>query len=122
MAALLLALYLTRSPIGIAVAVAVISPLGAFVNAYPNKKLLNYGYLEQMRDILPSFTLSVAMGIGVYVLSKIIIMPTILLLAVLTMLGMLFYLLSAKLLKLECFEYILQTMKDFFNRKKNHNL
>ncbi len=122
LAALLLALYLMRSPIGIAIAAAVISPLGAFVNAYPNKKLLNYGYLEQMRDILPSFTLSIAMGIGVYVLSKIIIMPTILLLAVLTMLGMLFYLLSAKLLKLECFEYILQTMKDFFNRKKNHNL
>lgn len=122
LAALLLALYLMRSPIGIAIAAAVISPLGAFVNAYPNKKLLNYGYLEQMRDILPSFILSIAMGIGVYVLSKIIIMPTILLLAVLMMLGMLFYLLSAKLLKLECFEYILQTMKDFFNRKKNHNL
>lgn len=118
MTALLLALIFTRSPIGIAVAAAVISPLGAFINAYPNKNLLNYGYLEQMRDVLPSFILATIMGIGVYVLSKIIVMQAILLLTGLIIIGVFFYLLCAKLLRLECFEYILQTLKEFRNRNK----
>ena len=113
--ALLLALCFMRSPIGIAAAAAVTSPLGAFINAHPNKKLLNYGYLEQMRDVLPSFVLSLIMGGGVYGLSKTIAFPAILQLVVLTIVGMVFYLLCARLFKLDCLVYIVQTLKD---RKK----
>ncbi len=36
------------------------------VNSYPNKKLLNYSYLEQLRDILPNIFTAVFMGICVY--------------------------------------------------------
>ncbi len=35
--------------------------VSAFVNASPNKKLLGYGYLEQMKDVLPSIALSLVM-------------------------------------------------------------
>ena len=60
-----LAIWLFRSPIGIAASAAVTAPLGSFVNAYPNKKLLNYGFIEQMKDFLPSFALAVIMGVCV---------------------------------------------------------
>lgn len=117
LAALLLALFLFRSPIGIAIASAVTAPLGAFVNAHPNKKLLNYGYLEQMKDIMPSFGLSIAMGVGVYLLSSMIAIPAVLQLVVLTIAGMAFYFLCAKLFKLECLNYIIQTVKEMKNKK-----
>ncbi len=115
--ALSLALIFYQSPIGIAAATAITAPLGAFVNAYPNKKLLNYGYLEQMRDILPSFGLATAMGICIYALSKTIAIPAMLQLIVLTIIGMIFYLLCAKLFKMESFDYIIQTIKEIKNKK-----
>ena len=32
------------------------------INAWPNRKLLNYGYWEQLKDILPGILLAVLMG------------------------------------------------------------
>jgi teichuronic acid exporter len=32
--------------------------ISTFINAYPNKKLLNYSYIEQWKDIMPSLLLS----------------------------------------------------------------
>lgn len=42
---------------------------GQIINAWPNRKLLGYGYLEQMKDILPSISLAVFMGVCVSLLS-----------------------------------------------------
>ena len=39
---------------------------GQLINTWPNKKLLNYGYLEQIKDILPSIIMSITMGLCVY--------------------------------------------------------
>ena len=36
--------------------------LSQVINSWPNQKLLNYGYLEQLKDILPSIFLAVLMG------------------------------------------------------------
>lgn len=41
------------------------SLLCQIINAWPNRKLLNYGYLEQLKDILPSILIAVIMGICV---------------------------------------------------------
>ena len=41
-----------------------------FVNAYPNMKLLHYGFGEQMADILPNIFLSAAMFVCVYPLRQ----------------------------------------------------
>ena len=38
--------------------------IATFVNAAPNKKLLNYSYLEQVKDLLPSLGMTAAMGTG----------------------------------------------------------
>ena len=43
--------------------------LSCFINAYPNRKLLNYSYKEQFLDLLPNMFISAIMGILVYFLS-----------------------------------------------------
>lgn len=40
--------------------------LSSFINAYPNKKLLNYSYFEQIKDIAPSFVVSIIMAALIY--------------------------------------------------------
>ncbi|MEG0958263.1 MAG: lipopolysaccharide biosynthesis protein [Erysipelotrichaceae bacterium] len=42
------------------------SVLGVFINAGPNNKLLDYSYFNQFIDLMPSFFLSISMGIIVY--------------------------------------------------------
>lgn len=114
---LALAIWLFRSPIGIAMSAAITAPLGSFVNAYPNKKLLNYGFSEQMRDFLPSFVLSVAMGAVVYLFAGVLSVSPVLQLFVSAVVGACFYLGVAKLLRFECFEYIENTVKEYVRRK-----
>lgn len=116
LAVLVLAIWLFRSPIGIAASAAVTAPLGSFVNAYPNKKLLNYGFVEQMKDFLPSFVLSVVMGIGVYKLANIIDTTPILQLLLSIIIGACFYLGVARILRFECLDYIVNTIKEYRKR------
>lgn len=112
LAILALAIWLFRSPIGIAASAAVTAPLGSFVNAYPNKKLLNYGFIEQMKDFLPSFVLAVVMGVGVYMLSFALDVNPLLQLFLFTIMGACFYFCIALVLRFESLEYILQTIRN----------
>ena len=118
---LCIAIYAFRSPIGIAMSAAVTAPLGSFVNAYPNKKLLNYGFIEQMKDFLPSMLLSIVMGVSVYLLGRFLTveleMNTAILLLVVIIAGTVLYAGLAKLFRLECLEYLVNTVKEFWNRK-----
>lgn len=55
----------------IVVSMAILTIAFTFVNAYPNKKLLNYSFRQQMADILPSVWMSIIMAIIVYLFGKI---------------------------------------------------
>lgn len=90
--------------------------ISSFVNAYPNKKLLNYSYKEQWGDIMPSLLISLLMGGIVYCFNFLKIDDLILLpLQIIT--GVIIYFSSAKLFKLECFNYLLETMKELISGK-----
>ena len=117
LAVLVLAIWLFRSPIGIAMSAAITAPLGSFVNAYPNKKLLNYGFTEQMKDFLPSFVLSVTMGAVVYTISDIANITPLLQLPILATIGISFYLVVAKLLHFESLDYMQQTIKEYKKKR-----
>lgn len=41
--------------------------INMIVNSHPNKRLLNYGFVDQMRDIAPTVGLSAIMGLIVYI-------------------------------------------------------
>lgn len=121
-AILALAIWLFRSPIGVAMSAAVTAPLGSFVNAFPNKRLLNYGFLEQMRDFVPSLVLSLAMGGAVYFGENFLIENTnaspVLLLTISTFSGMVLYLGMAKVFCFESLEYLIKTAKNLKREKK----
>ena len=104
-----------RSPLAIVLGQCCTTLLSCFVNAAPNKRLLNYGYSEQMKDILPSFGIAVAMGAVVYSINFLHIGAAMTLLLQL-MTGVIVYVLLAKLFKLECFDYILSMLNKFLKR------
>ena len=86
------------------------------INAYPNKKLLNYSFLKQLRDILPPVLLSSAMAVAVR-LVELLRMPDIVTLIVQIIVGAVFYIVCSKLFKMEEFDYILSVIKSFLNKR-----
>ncbi len=105
-------LLLFKTPLGIAYGAALSTLISAFINAHPNKKLLQYGYLEQMKDIFPSFLLSGFMAACLYLFSQINI--PIYISAILQIpLGIIIYIGIAKILHFECLDYLVNTIKGF---------
>jgi len=88
--------------------------ISTFINAYPNKQLLDYSYKEQWLDIIPALLISIAMGGIVYLFNFInAVAWKILVLQLST--GIITYFGLAKLFKLESFNYLIATFKQFFN-------
>lgn len=106
-------------PFGILVMVAfkpVVSFISSFINAYPNKKLLNYSFMEQWKDIFPSFILALIMGATVYAVQLLgfNVWAT---LFIQVGVGVVIYVGLAYLLKMECFFYLLDTAKELRKKK-----
>lgn len=91
------------------------SVLSQIINSWPNRKLLNYGYLEQVRDFAPGILLAVAMGVCVYFLGF-IPLPTIVTLLFQIIVGAIIYIGVSAILRLEEFEYLLDTIKSIIKR------
>lgn len=64
----LIVAFAKHGTLAIAVGYAISTVFAQVVNAWPNKKLLNYSYIQQIRDILPNIVLSVIMGAVVYLI------------------------------------------------------
>lgn len=91
------------------------SLISTVINSYPNIKILNYSFKEQWQDVLPSLLLSVAMGIVVYSIQFIgLTMEMTLIIQV--CLGMSFYVALARVFKLECYTYLLNTTISIFQK------
>lgn len=91
------------------------------INSWPNKKLLNYGYLEQLKDIIPGLLLALAMGCVVFPV-KWLGLPDIVTLCIQVPLGAVAYIAGSKIFKLEAFVYLLGMLKSYLNnRKKKKN-
>jgi O-antigen/teichoic acid export membrane protein len=87
------------------------------INAWPNKKLLNYPYSAQLKDMLPSILLSLFMAACVYPVSLLGLADWLTLLIQVPF-GVLIYVLGSKLLKLDSFDYILTVAKKMISGKK----
>lgn len=86
--------------------------LSQIINSWPNWKLLNYNYLEQLRDILPSICISVFMGVCVYFIGF-LSLPTLLQLIIQVIVGAIIYIVASIVLKLEEFNYLFEMIKSF---------
>lgn len=91
------------------------SVISTFINAFPNKKLLNYQYTEQIKDILPSLLISLIMGIVVYSL-LFLKLTNILTILLQVIIGIIIYIGLSFIFKVESFTYILNKIKEFLKK------
>lgn len=115
--ALVIAVVCFESPIAIATTGLITAWIGWFVNSFPNRKLLNYSFPEQIKDILPSILLSAFMGVIVFCV-QFIGLSDITTLLIQVPLGVAIYVLGAKIFKIESFQYILNLIKSFIKKRK----
>lgn len=86
------------------------SVLGQIINSWPNRKLLNYGYLEQLKDILPGIALAVFIGCCVNLVG-LFNLPNFITLLIQIPLGASIYIATSALLHLESFEYLMDMIR-----------
>lgn len=92
------------------------SVAGQIINSWPNKKLLNYAYPSQLKDILPSILLAAFMGACVYPV-VFIGLPDIITLLIQVSAGVVIYFTAAYILKMESMMYCLGFCKKFLKKK-----
>lgn len=89
------------------------------INAWPNRKLLNYSIFQQLRDAMPAMLLSIVMALilypvtrtGLHDLVKLIIMVPA---------GAAIYVAGSVLFKVESFRYILEIAQKLLHRGKEN--
>ncbi len=104
--------------LAMAYSLLITSVLGQIINSWPNRKLLNYTYLQQLKDILPGIILAVAMGFCILPL-QLLPLPTIIILVLQIVCGVVFYVLLARLFKMESFFYVRDMIKPFIAKMKH---
>lgn len=103
------------SVMAMALSLLVTSVLSQIINSWPNKKLMDYGYLEQLKDILPGILLAAFMGGCVYCVNF-LHLHSIITLIIQVPLGAVIYIGASYLLKLESFTYCLDMAKPIINK------
>ena len=91
--------------------------LSQIINSWPNWKLLDYGYLEQLKDIVPGIILAVIMGCCVYLISLLGLSSAVTLL-IQVPLGAAIYIGASAMLHLESFEYLMGIVKPILDRMR----
>ena len=80
------------------------------INSWPNRKLLNYKYIDQMKDILPGILLAITMGCCTYFIG-LINLPVGFLVCLQILVGISVYVALSATLHLESFEYLKRIIK-----------
>lgn len=104
------------SVMAMAYSLFVTSILSQIINSYPNKKLLNYSYAQQFKDMLPQICASLFMGAVVYCV-QFLGLNSILTLLIQVPVGVVLYVGISKLFHIDSFEYVIATVKGLFAKK-----
>lgn len=91
--------------------------LASIINAFPNKKIINYSYLDQIKDVTPTLLISIVMLLVIYPI-KYLIHSNILLLFTQFILGVLVYLFLSIVFKNSTFIYLKKMFLDFLRKMK----
>ncbi|WP_341322792.1 lipopolysaccharide biosynthesis protein [Solibacillus sp. FSL H8-0523] len=105
----------------VALSIVVGGVIASFINAYPNSQLLNYSIREQWNDVIPSFLLSIVMGAVIYTIHWIQMSAMLTLLAQ-VFVGVFIYIGLAALFRLECFSYLVVTLKELLRTRRSIQL
>lgn len=93
------------------------SILSQIINSFPNRKLLKYSYLSQLKDMLPQISLSVLMGAIVYCV-QFLNHNSVITLFIQVSLGAFIYIIGSKLFHIDSFEYLLNLIKSFISKRE----
>ena len=86
------------------------SVLSQIINSWPNKKLLNYSYIEQLKDIAPSVCIAAVMAVLVWGIGAILNLKPIYELVIQVLFGVALYLISSYVIKNDSLEYFYKTL------------
>ena len=105
------------SVLAMAYSALVTSVFCQLINSWPNRKLLDYKYLDQFKDMLPQIMLSLGMGVIVYCINF-IGLNDILTLLIQLPLGAVLYIAGSKLFKIDSFEYLSSMILGFLRKRR----
>ena len=111
----LLLLTMRISVMAMAFSLIISSVFSQIINSWPNWKLLDYNYFEQLRDILPPIIIALLMGVVVYFVG-LLQLPTIIVIFIQIITGAAIYIGVSLVLHLEEFEYLFGMIKSFLKR------
>ena len=96
---------------GLAIAILISSIISTFINAYPNKKKLDYSYIQQIKDILPSIIMSLIMGAIVYPI-KFLSINSVIIVILQVIAGIIVYIFEAKIIKSNTYDFVVGIIKE----------
>lgn len=102
-------------PMVMAYSLLVTSVASQIINSWPNKSLLGYSYLDQLKDMLPQIMLSVGMGAIVFSVTF-LRLNDILTLLIQIPLGVIVYFGGAKLFHIESMEIMFGLLRQLFHK------
>ncbi len=114
-AVVLATMWISVEAMALGLLVVLVSDL--IINIWPNKKLIDYGFFEQIRDIMPNLLLSLLMAIPVYLIQE-IPAPQIIVLCLQIITGVAVYILLSIFFKIESFHYLWNQIVSMLRRKK----
>lgn len=109
-------IFLSDSPVMLAISSIVCTVVATLINTYPNCKLIGYKYRYQLADIVPNFIIALIMGAVVYLMNSLSIAP-IVLFALQILVGGVVYLLLSIVTKNENFKYLCNTALQFLKKE-----
>lgn len=102
-------------PMAMAYSMLVSSITSQIINSWPNRKLLGYSYVEQMKDVLPSILLSVVMGMVVWCIS-VTGLPVLPVFILQVLFGAVIYIAGSAIFRLEAYLYLKRLLSSFVNK------
>lgn len=104
------------SPLAMALGMLACALINQVLNSWPNEKLLDYSYFEQLKDILPNLLLALFIASIVYCL-HFLGLPRLLAFLIQIAAGLILYPLLSKIFRLESYSYILDITKMYLKKK-----
>lgn len=85
-----------------AIAYLITGPISAVINAFPNRRLLNYSFKEQIEDLVPYIGLSLLMGLIIWPIQYLPI-GNLMIIILQVIIGVIIYIIGSRLLRLDMF-------------------
>ena len=117
---IILFVFLSKTPLVLAMSSIVCTIIATLVNTFPNRKLLGYQYKYQLKDLLPNFIISIIMGIIVYSMNYINKAKTIILI-IQVITGIIIYILLSIFTKNENLFYLIDYIKSYFRKEQKND-